>query len=122
MNRVARSIFIFGIYLAVVGLLLMTIPGFVVGLFGFPQPQEPWVRVVGLVVFVLGYYYLQGARQDVMLFFRGTIWGRCLGLAGLILLVVGGQAAPALILFGVVDAAGAAWTALEIRGSRRTND
>ena len=29
------------------------------------------------------------------------------------------QAAPALILFGLVDTAGAAWTAMEIRASHR---
>lgn len=121
MNRVARSILIFGLYIAAMGLLLMTIPGPVVGLFGFPQPEEPWIRLLGLVVFVLGFYYVLAARQDVKPFFRWTIWGRCIGLVGFVLLVVAGQAAPAVILFGVVDGAGAAWTALEMRASRRTS-
>lgn len=119
MNRVARSIFLFGLYIAALGLLLTTLPGLVIGPFGFQQPQEPWIRVLGVVVFVLGCYYVQAARQDVVPFFRWTIWGRCLVLVGFILLVAAGQAAPALIVFGVIDAAGAAWTALEMRASRR---
>ena len=119
MNRVARSIFLFGLYIAVLGLLLTTVPGLVIGPFGFEQPREPWIRVLGVVVFVLGCYYVQAARQDVTPFFGWTIWGRCLVLVGFTLLVAGGLVAPALIIFGVIDAAGAAWTALEIRASRQ---
>jgi hypothetical protein len=117
MSRAARSVLVFGAYIVGLGLLLATAPALVVGPFGFPEPQEPWIRVLGVVVFVLGCYYAQAARQEVTAFFRWTVWGRCVILAGFTLLVVAGQVAPALVLFGVVDAAGAAWTALELRGS-----
>jgi hypothetical protein len=122
MSRAARSILIFGVYIVVVGVLLSTAPHVLLGPLGFPDPQEPWIRVLGVVVIVLGSYYVQAARQEVTSFFRWTIRGRIGILAGFSLLVVAGQVAPALILFGVVDAAGAAWTALELRASRRTRN
>lgn len=117
MNRAARSIFVFGIYIVVLGLLLATRPALVIGPFGFPVPQEPWIRVLGVVVFVLGCYYVQAARQDVTAFFRFTLWGRGAILAGFTLLVLAGLAAPALIVFGAIDVAGAAWTALALRSA-----
>jgi hypothetical protein len=120
MSRAARSILIFGVYIVVVGVLLSTSPNALIGPLGFPDAQEPWIRVLGVVVIVLGCYYVQAARQEVTSFFQWTIWGRVAILAGFSLLVVAGQVAPALILFGVIDAAGAAWTALELRASRRT--
>lgn len=119
MSRAARSIFVFGMYIVVLGFLLSTLPNVVLGPFGFPEAREVWVRVLGVVVFVLGGYYVQAARKDVTAFFEWTVWGRGVILVGFTLLVVAGQAAPALILFGVIDAAGAAWTALELRRTRR---
>jgi hypothetical protein len=120
MSRAARSILIFGVYIVLVGALLSTLPNLLIGPLGFPEAHEPWVRVLGVVVVVLGYYYVQAALQEVTSFFRWTIWGRVAILVGFSLLVVAGRVAPALILFGVIDAAGAAWTALELRASRRT--
>ena len=108
MTRVARSIFVFGLYVAILGLLLAMVPALVLEPFGFATPREPWVRVLSVVAFILGFYYVQAARQEVMPFFRWTIWGRGIVLIGFSLLVATGQAAPALILFGLIDAAGAA--------------
>jgi hypothetical protein len=105
----------FGAYLGIMGLLLSTVPNLVIGPFGFPKAQEPWIRVLGVVVAVLGFYYVQVARHELTSFMRWTVWARVAVLGGFLLLVLAGQAPPALILFGVVDAAAAAWTAFELR-------
>ena len=119
MTRVARTIFVFGLYIVALGILLIALPNLVIGPFGFPETREPWIRVLGVVAVVLGLYYIQAARQEVTAFFNWTIWGRCAVLAGFAGLVIAGVAAPPLILFGAIDAGGAAWTALELRASRR---
>ena len=118
MSRAARSIFLFGLYIAILGLLLTVVPALVIGPFGFEEPREPWIRVLGVVVFGLGCYYVQAGRQNVTPFFRWTVWGHCLVLVGFTALVVAGLVNPALIIFGVIDAAGAGWTALELRRSK----
>jgi hypothetical protein len=118
MTRPARSILVFGIYVVALGVLLTAVPDAVIAPFGFPQAREPWIRVLGVVATVLGGYYIAAARQEVTAFFRWSIWGRGCVLLGFTLLAVAGIASPSLILFGVVDAAGALWTALELRARR----
>jgi hypothetical protein len=120
MSRAARSVLVFGIYIAVMGLLLSTVPNMVIGPLGFPEAREPWIRVLGVVVAALGFYYVQAARHELTHFMKWTVWVRAVVLVGFVLLVVAGQAPPVLILFGLIDAAGAAWTAFALGAGRRT--
>lgn len=114
MSRAARSVLAFGIYLGVVGPLLISLPNIVLGPLGFPEAREPWIRVLGVVAAVLGFYYVQVARHELTNFIQWTVWARAAVFVGFVLLVVAGQAPPSLILFGLTDAAGAAWTALAL--------
>jgi hypothetical protein len=82
---------------------------------GLPPTDEPWLRVLGIVVFVLGLYYIQAARKEVTPFFRWTTWGRPIVLAAFIAFVAAKIMPPVLLGFGVIDAAGAVWTALALR-------
>jgi len=118
MSPAARSIFAFGVYVVLVGIGLVSFPNPMLGPLGFPAAQEPWVRVLGVVVFVLGLYYTQAGRENAVPFFRWSVWGRFTILIGFTGLVVSGQAPVPLILFGVIDAAGAAWTYVALRTGR----
>lgn len=115
MSRAARTILIFGIYVVVLGVMLVIQPNLVIGPFGFSVAQEPWIRVLGVVTLTLGAYYVQAARQNVAAFFGWTVVGRFTILIGFSGLVLAGLAPRALILFGLFDAAGAAWTWAALR-------
>ena len=115
MSRAARTIFIFGIYVVVLGVMLVVQPNLVIGPFGFPEAREPWIRVLGVVALTLGAYYVLAARQNVEAFFGWTVAGRFTILVGFSGLVLANLAPPALILFGLFDAAGAAWTWAALR-------
>jgi hypothetical protein len=117
-TRPARSIFVFGIYVSLLGMMLAVAPDVVITPFGFAHAQEPWIRVLGVVAMALGAYYIAAAREEATPFFRWTIWGRAFVFVGFTVLVMARVAAPPLILFGAVDAAGAVWTALELRARR----
>lgn len=117
MNPVARSVFVFGIYVVAMGVVLMVRPALAVLPFGLPEPDGPWVRILGLVAFVLGCYYLAAARQGVTQFFRWTIWGRTIVFAGFALLALTGLIPGALVVYGVIDLVGSAWTVMELRRS-----
>jgi hypothetical protein len=117
-SRAARTIAAFGVYCVAVGAVLILVPNLFLGALGLEPTREPYIRVLGVVLVVLGFYYVAAARSEAVVFFRWTVWGRPIVLAAFIGLVLAGAAPPVLILFGVVDAAAAAWTALALRGSR----
>ena len=76
MSKVARSVFVFGLYLVVLGIVLLVAPNFLLGIFFLPSATEVWVRVTGMLVLFLGFYYTQAARKELTDFFRWTLYPR----------------------------------------------
>ncbi|MBX3626071.1 MAG: hypothetical protein KF892_13740 [Rhizobacter sp.] len=115
MSPAARSLQAFGLYLCVLGPGLLVAPGPLLAPFGIAAPQEVWVRVVGLLALVLGAYYLVIARHEVVPLMRASVVARfgVLGVFSGLVLLAGAPAA--LVLFGLVDAAAASWTAVSLR-------
>jgi hypothetical protein len=114
MSGPARSAMVFGVYLLVLGAVLVVVPG-ALALTGIAPPTEVWIRVVGLLAMILGYYYARAARAELLPFIGWTVAPRLLVAPAFAALVVLGFASPALVLFGLVDLAGALWTAWELR-------
>jgi hypothetical protein len=118
MSNPARSITVFGIYLALSGLSFMAIPNIVLPLLGFAATSEVWIRVVGLLAAILGGYFLYSVRYDDRHFFRATVYARLAFFSGVTLFAILGLGSPLLVLFGLIDLAGATWTWLSLRESR----
>lgn len=118
MSRSAVSVLVFAVYLFLLGVTLLVAPNLLLRLFGFPETAEVWIRVVGMLVTVLGFYYLQASRHELTAFLRATVYGRFSVLAFFVAFVLLGLAPAVLILFGVIDAAGATWTAACLRAER----
>lgn len=93
------------------GLLFM--PGFVTTLLHLGPAEEVWIRVVGLLAFVLCVYYYAAIRNEALWFARVSVWGRygfCVALA--ILGLVFGL--PMLIALAVLEAGLAVWTHVSV--------
>ena len=120
MGKSARSLFVFSLYLYVLGAILVLIPNVLLRLFFFPATDEVWIRVVGMLVFILGFYYFQASRNELKNFFQWTVYARSAVLLFFIAFVIAGLVSPLLILFGVVDVAGAIWTQLSLRSEKST--
>lgn len=110
MNKAALSVRVFGIYLIGLGAWLLLAPNVLLQLFGMAATDEVWIRVVGMLVGFLGTYYVRAAAVRFTSFFAWTIPVRMsvLGFFGAFVLL--GLAPPVLLLFALVDAAGALWT------------
>lgn len=121
MTRAARSVFAFGLYLIGTASVLIVAPNVILRVVGITPTTEPWIRVLGVVVGVLGAYYVVAARAQLELFFRATVWGRALVLAGFVTLVALGWAPAPLIAFGVIDTLGALWTWVGLRTPSHPN-
>lgn len=68
-----------------------------------------------MLVLLIGIYYLQSARHEVRPLFAVTVFARFSGLAFFVMFVLLDLAPVVLILFGVIDAVGATWTAVALR-------
>lgn len=118
MSNAAKSIIVYGIYLIVIGLGFLVIPNTLLALFGFPTTNEPWVRVVGLLLPIMAYYYLQAARSEMMPFFRWTAHTRSMVGVWVGAFVALGIIPPMFTFFGIVELVGAIWTQLALRSSK----
>ena len=115
MSRAAKSLFVFGIYLCGLGLLLLLVPNLLLRVFGVPPTNEVWIRINGMLVLCLSFYYVRAARNELTTFIRWTVWTRIAVIfyfAAFVLLV---SAPKALLLFGLIDLLAAIWTWLALK-------
>jgi hypothetical protein len=117
MSNAAKSILVHGIYLLGLGVVLLTIPNVPLKIFGLPETHEVWIRVVGMMSLVLGYYFVQSARKELTDFFRSTLLTRSAAIVFFFLFVALGFAPINLLLLIAVDPVFIIWTALALRSS-----
>jgi hypothetical protein len=117
MSRAARSLLVFGIYLIGTGMLLFSAPNAFLAMIRQPESTDPWIRVLGVVVGLLGAYYVVAARHELVAFARASVWARITALVAFAALAAMQVAPPILVGFGLVDAAGAFWTWTALRGA-----
>ena len=110
MDAAAKSLVVFGVYLLLNAVGLVFTPNIVLGLFELPATNEPWIRVLGLLAGVIGYYYIFAARHGLRALFPATVHGRGVASAVFLGLVVAKLGPWQLLLFGAVDLLAALWT------------
>lgn len=109
---------VFGAYLALSGTSFYFAPDVALAMVGLPAPTDVWIRLVGLLSAILGMYFVYCARPEQRRFFQATVIARLMFFTGVAALAALGAAPPILVLFGVVDLAGAAWTQLALYATR----
>ena len=114
MDSTVTSIFVFAIYLIFVGAGFLLIPNILLPLFGFPKTDEPWIRVMATLVLIIAFFYLVAAHHNIVPIFWASVFGRFFTFLIFMVLVLAKKAKPMLIIFGIVDALGAAWTLLTL--------
>ena len=119
MSRTALTLRVFGCYLLVLGAILVIAPNFLLTLFQFPATVEVWIRVVGILAIAIGVYYLCAARIESILLFGASVYLRIFAAISFAAFASLGLVSPMLIVFGVVDLAGALWTYLAIQQEGR---
>lgn len=103
------------LYVLLVGLLLMTVPNWVLGIVGLPPIQDPWLRVLGLLVFILGNYYFYIARYGNEKIVWATILGRWMYCGGMGIFAVVGIIKPLTLLFVLAELTLSVWSLIEIK-------
>ncbi len=116
MTNAARSIYVFGIYLIVLGGILIGSPDTLLGALGIPLTTEPWIRVLGIPVMAIGMLDVACARAEQTAFFRATVGTRSFAFVVFVVFALSGIIPPVLLAFGAIDLAGALWTFASLRG------
>jgi hypothetical protein len=103
----------------VLGVTLITTPNSLLAWFGFATTTEPWIRIVGMLLLVLAFYCWRAAVEHVGRFIVWSVWARGAVPVVFTAYVLLGWAERTLLLLGLVDLAGACWTALALRSESR---
>jgi FtsH-binding integral membrane protein len=101
-------------YVALTGIALVFKPNMLIELFGFEPAHEIWIQVLGILVFSLAIIYMNITKENRQVA-MATVLSRLFIAAGFGLLVVLGNAKPALMLFAGVDVLTAVWTWRELQ-------
>jgi hypothetical protein len=109
------SMKVFGIYLFVLSTLLIVAPNVVLLPFGIPPTNDPWIRVLGVVAFGVGFYYWRAALTETLEFYRWTLFARPFVFVSFCVLALLRLAPAQIALFGLVDLGGAIWTFVGLR-------
>jgi hypothetical protein len=118
MSYPAKTLFGFGCYLLVLGMVLILFPNALLELFRVAPTVEVWIRVVGMLVLILGAYDVLASLSELQQFIRWSVPMRASVIFFFAVFVLLGYAPPVLLLFGVIDLACAAWTWFALRRTR----
>lgn len=102
-------------YVIVSGISLLLFPNVLLEIFGFEPTQEIWIRVLGMLVLALAFYYYAMYKNGGKEVVRATVQGRLFFCIGLVIFVILGLAKPILIVFAVIETGLALWTLSEVR-------
>lgn len=121
MSRTARINLLFGLYIVAIGGWLLIDPE------GFTKvlqlrPGEPlYMRVLGVIVAALGYYYVTAARDENLAFIRRSLLGRTAAATGLLVVgLAGGE--PMIAAFSIPDYGTALLTVWSLRNEPDKRD
>jgi len=115
MSKSGFSVFVFGLYLLILGLGLLFFPNSILRFFGLLPTDEVWIRVTGMLLLGLSYYYIQAARMDFKPFFRFSVQARPLVIVFFGAFVLLELVKPGLLVLGLIDLLAAIWTGLALR-------
>lgn len=116
MSPAAFSIRVFSVHVALCGLLQIILPREACRLIGLQPPSDIlWVRISGMLLLVLAYYYFEASRTEEVAFFRRSVVTRLSVLPFLVGFVAFAWENWTILAFGVIDLFAALWTALALR-------
>lgn len=111
----AKTVLYFGFYLYVTGLTLLVAPNFLLSTFKMPVTEEVWIRVVGVLVTAIAFYYHQIGSKNMEAMLPLTVVARVFVFLSFVAFVVLQFVLPMLLVFGAIDLLGAVWTWMALK-------
>ncbi|MDF2959128.1 MAG: hypothetical protein K0S39_863 [Paenibacillus sp.] len=117
MSYTAKTVFYFSLYMFVLGLTLLLVPEWLAPILGFMPDSEAWIRVIGMFIVLLAFYYCASAVQGIERFFPLTVYARASIILFMAVFVSLGILKPVFLLLALIDLGGAIWTFTAWRAS-----
>lgn len=111
----AKSVIVFGVYLAIVGLTLLLIPNVFLTIIGVENTNEVWIRLSGILLMALSVYYIVAAQTYLPVIFKITVYIRSTIIFFFSAFVYMDLMEPIMLLFAAIDFAGGVWTWLAMK-------
>ena len=118
MTNAAKSIFYFGFYVLLIGVLLLAVPKTFLGTLMLPDVPEGWARIIGLLAIIIGVYDTVSGRNNLMPAIKASVYLRFFFFAGILLLIIAEQMPKEALPLGIIDAVGAVWTLIALRSGK----
>ena len=115
MSRSAISVLVFGIYIAILGFLLLLVPNWVITPFGIAPAREVWIRLSGIMLMALSVYYLVAVKHNLVVIFKITAYIRFTIIFFIVAFAALKLVSPNIIFFGIIDFLGGLWTYLSLK-------
>jgi len=115
MSQSAISVFIYGIYLAFIGLMLLFVPNVLLNLFDIESTSEVWIRFEGVLLLSTAVYYFIGAKYELIVILKTTAFIRFTVIVFFTAFVLLELVPPRIIIISVIDFLGGAWTYLMLK-------
>ncbi|AZE01008.1 MULTISPECIES: hypothetical protein [Pseudomonas] len=110
MSHPGKSVFLFGLYMLLLGAALVLAPNLLLPLFGFALTDEVWIRVMGQLALYLGVYYVWAGYTERREFMALTVAIRLSVPVFFAAFVAAGLISPVLLLLALPDLCSALWT------------
>lgn len=115
MTKSSLSILVFAVYLASLSIAFIFFPNPFIMFFGFEETTEIWIRILGFILGVLAFYFFMAIADNAVHFYRWSVYARLSTLPVFLTFVLLGMAPPVLVIFGIIDAVCALWTAWALK-------
>ncbi len=110
----AKSVQYFGVYLFIEGILILIVPKLFLSFF-LLEAQDVWVRITGLCLVILGYFYFHMGKSNVRPFLVLSTHTRSFQMIVLAIFVTLGWIGPMILIAGGLEFLSGVWTFFELR-------
>ena len=110
MSKSAKSVLIYGIYLAINGLMLLLIPNVLISSLGIESTNEVWIRLSGILLMAIAVYYIIGAKYEIIVILKATAFIRVSIILFFTAFVLLDLVSPNIIIISLIDFLGGFWT------------
>jgi len=115
MSKSAKSVFVFGIYLAINGLLLLLVPNLLITPLGIEPTNEVWIRLSGILLMAIAIYYILGAKYEIIVILKATAFIRFTIIFFFTAFALLELVSPNIIIISAIDLLGGVWTFLMLK-------